>query len=139
MPIRDLNLGVWFYVFEYLTPSELLNFGLTCKLACVFHARQRTFQGSPVHSSSRCRLDSISVIEICLIISDRFLPAGAAKDRVALVSYPRCGNSFLRSVLEERTRIVTGSDSAPLRSLSAELLKCGYAVSYCLAISSLSI
>jgi hypothetical protein len=42
------------------------------------------------------------------------------------VSYPRCGNSLLRQLLEERTGIVTGSDSRSNRPLAASLLQCGF-------------
>lgn len=38
-----------------------------------------------------------------------------------LVSYPRSGNTLLRSLLERTTGIVTGSDTRPDRSLSREL------------------
>jgi len=45
---------------------------------------------------------------------------------VALVSYPRCGNTFLRKLLESSTGIVTGSDSRPNRILTASLLSYGF-------------
>jgi Sulfotransferase domain len=38
-----------------------------------------------------------------------------------LVSYPRSGNTLLRSLLERTTGLVTGSDTRPDRSLSREL------------------
>jgi hypothetical protein len=48
---------------------------------------------------------------------------------VAISSYPRCGNSFLRKLLETWSGTITGSDSHPCRTLSASLLRCGYRVS----------
>lgn len=88
-------------------------------------------------STVPCEIDSeVNLIYFSLLAivpkSDvvfRFLPKGASLHRAALVSYPRCGNSFLRSILESETGVTTGSDSAPLRFLSAELLRCGYLVS----------
>lgn len=56
----------------------------------------------------------------------RFLSKLSGHDRVLLVSYPRCGNSFFRKLIEEHTNIVTGSDSRPNRTLSASLLRFGY-------------
>lgn len=47
-------------------------------------------------------------------------------DKILLVSYPRSGNSFLRHLLEERTGVITGSDSRSNRTLSASLLRCGF-------------
>jgi hypothetical protein len=38
-----------------------------------------------------------------------------------LVSYPRSGNSLLRTLLERTTGVVTGSDTRPDRALSKEL------------------
>ncbi|RYG70251.1 hypothetical protein EON64_00665 [archaeon] len=57
----------------------------------------------------------------------RFLFKTSGHDKAALVSYPRSGNSFMRKVLERESGIVTGSDSRPNRTLSASLLKFGYA------------
>jgi hypothetical protein len=45
---------------------------------------------------------------------------------VALASYPRSGNSFLRRVLEKWSGIITGTDSRPNRTLSSSLLRCGF-------------
>lgn len=56
----------------------------------------------------------------------RFLSVGLLQETVLLASYPRSGNSFLRRLLEQRTGIVTGSDSRSNRTLSASLLRCGY-------------
>eukprot|EP01041_Mallomonas_annulata_P006866 gene6866-13914_t len=51
---------------------------------------------------------------------------GRRKETVILVSYPRSGNSYLRTLLERNTGIITGSDSRAGRTLSASLLKCGF-------------
>jgi hypothetical protein len=56
----------------------------------------------------------------------RFLSQGLKQEKVVLVSYPRSGNSFLRLLLEEKTGIITGSDSRTNRTLSAALLQCGF-------------
>jgi len=56
----------------------------------------------------------------------RFLyPEERGGETVALVSYPRSGNSMLRSLLESVTGVVTGSDTRPDRVLSRSLLKKG--------------
>lgn len=57
----------------------------------------------------------------------RFLCKYSLHEKILLASYPRSGNSFMRKVLERETGIVTGSDSRPNRTLSASLLKYGYA------------
>lgn len=46
--------------------------------------------------------------------------------KVALASYPRCGNSLLRSLLEKLTGIVTGSDSDERRALIRQLKAMGF-------------
>jgi hypothetical protein len=58
----------------------------------------------------------------------RFLASGRSRETVVLVSYPRCGNSLARSLLESWSGIVTGSDTAPMRTLGASLLRCGFQV-----------
>jgi len=42
-------------------------------------------------------------------------------EKVALASYPRSGNSLLRSLIERMSGVVTGSDTAPSRTLSMAL------------------
>ena len=56
----------------------------------------------------------------------RFLPVGYTRMKLALASYPRSGNSFLRRVIEAATGFVTGSDSRPNRPLTSALLRCGF-------------
>ncbi|CEG35502.1 fbox domain containing protein [Plasmopara halstedii] len=46
-------------------------------------------------------------------------------ERVAIVSYPRCGNSLMRSLLEKVTGVYTGCDTRPDRLLSKELQEYG--------------
>ena len=55
----------------------------------------------------------------------RFLAPGERTEHVALVSYPRSGNSLLRALLEEVTGIVTGTDTRPNRTLSRALSQFG--------------
>lgn len=56
----------------------------------------------------------------------KFLPHLSRQEKIILVSYPRCGNSMLRSLLERQTNIVTGSDSRPNRPLPASLVESGF-------------
>ncbi|CAI5733246.1 unnamed protein product [Hyaloperonospora brassicae] len=42
-------------------------------------------------------------------------------ERVAIASYPRCGNSLMRGLLEKVTGVYTGCDTRPDRVLSQEL------------------
>jgi len=46
-------------------------------------------------------------------------------DKVALVSYPRSGNSLLRRIVEKLTQTVTGSDARPDRPLVQQLTAMG--------------
>ncbi|ETV96377.1 hypothetical protein H310_10530 [Aphanomyces invadans] len=46
-------------------------------------------------------------------------------EHIAIVSYPRSGNSLMRGLLETITGVYTGCDTRPDRSLSLELLKGG--------------
>jgi len=55
----------------------------------------------------------------------RFLRAGEAVRHIALVSYPRSGNSLLRSLLEASTGVLTGSDALPEARLSRQLQQAG--------------
>ena len=55
----------------------------------------------------------------------RFLQEGEFNCYITLASYPRCGNSLLRSLIEQIQGIITGSDTRPDRSLSVELRKAG--------------
>ena len=55
----------------------------------------------------------------------RFLRAAEAVRHIALVSYPRSGNSLLRSLLEASTGVLSGSDARPEASLSRQLQQAG--------------
>ncbi|TYZ64212.1 hypothetical protein PybrP1_011497 [[Pythium] brassicae (nom. inval.)] len=56
----------------------------------------------------------------------RWLEAGErGGERVAIVSYPRSGNSLMRGLLEKITGVYTGCDTRPDRSLSQELQQYG--------------
>ncbi|KAJ1455749.1 P-loop containing nucleoside triphosphate hydrolase protein [Pelagophyceae sp. CCMP2097] len=58
----------------------------------------------------------------------RFLEPGDSDfgaETVVLASYPRSGNSLLRSLVEQLSGVVTGSDTAPDRPLSKALQACG--------------
>ena len=57
--------------------------------------------------------------------SSRFLLPEESCAQVGLVSYPRSDNSLLRSLLEEATGVVTGSDTPPHSVLSQELARRG--------------
>ncbi|RQM24351.1 hypothetical protein B5M09_007584 [Aphanomyces astaci] len=46
-------------------------------------------------------------------------------EHIAIVSYPRSGNSLMRGLLETVTGVYTGCDTRPDRSLSLELQKAG--------------
>jgi len=59
-------------------------------------------------------------------IPTRFLSKLSDHEKLALVSYPRSGNSFVRKLVESSTGIVTGSDNRPNRTLAASLLEYGY-------------
>lgn len=56
----------------------------------------------------------------------RFLETSETmNERVALASYPRCGNSLLRKLIEQATGVITGADTLPERTLSQALQRCG--------------
>lgn len=52
-------------------------------------------------------------------------PGERGGERIAIVSYPRCGNSLMRGLLEKVTGVYTGCDTRPDRSLSKELQQYG--------------
>jgi hypothetical protein len=52
-------------------------------------------------------------------------PGERGGERVAIVSYPRSGNSLMRGLLETLTGVYTGCDTRPDRSLSQELQQYG--------------
>jgi hypothetical protein len=54
-------------------------------------------------------------------------------ERIAIVSYPRSGNSLMRGLLEKITGVYTGCDTRPDRALSQELQQYGMKGEVCLA------
>ncbi|RLN31597.1 hypothetical protein BBJ28_00024454 [Nothophytophthora sp. Chile5] len=52
-------------------------------------------------------------------------PGERGGERVAIVSYPRSGNSLMRGLLEKVTGVYTGCDTRPDRALSKELQQYG--------------
>lgn len=57
----------------------------------------------------------------CLRFLDRSNKQLAEMSKTLLVSYPRSGNTLMRTLLEKVTGVVTGSDTRPDRFLSLEL------------------
>ncbi|KAF1324048.1 Transmembrane 9 superfamily member 2, partial [Globisporangium splendens] len=56
----------------------------------------------------------------------RWLESGEQNgERIAIVSYPRSGNSLMRGLLEKITGVYTGCDTRPDRALSQELQQYG--------------
>ncbi len=53
-------------------------------------------------------------------------PSESRRLTIGLVSYPRSGNSLMRSLIEDITGIYTGSDTRPDRSLSVALKESGF-------------
>lgn len=53
------------------------------------------------------------------------MPGEHDNEHIAIVSYPRSGNSLMRGLLEKITGIYTGCDTRPDRSLSQELQNYG--------------
>ena len=98
------------FIISYLSLRELWILGNVNRSAFIMFLRERSLR--------KCKdYDKIPV---------RFLGKGSGHDKIALISYPRSGNSFLRKLLEAETSVVTGSDSRPNRTLTARLLQYGY-------------
>ena len=114
MSLRLLHELPWaetLEVLSWLSLRELyLSYGRLNRACFVVFLRERASRQCPAASQGIAR----------------FLSSGLQHDKVALVSYPRSGNSFLRRLLESRFGIVTGSDSRPNRTLSESLLRCGF-------------
>jgi hypothetical protein len=70
--------------------------------------------------------DSIKQSEITFLNTDQDgMTDPEPVEKVLLTSYPRCGNTMLRSVLEELTRIYTGSDCDLRRPMNKQLKDMG--------------
>lgn len=90
--------------------EELFNCGITCKSAYVHILLREKNIRHPLTKYTH----------------SQFLPTGYRQERILLLSYPRCGNSLLRQLIENETGIVTGSDSRSNRTLAASLIRCGF-------------
>ena len=111
------NRLIWceyLYILSYLTTDEIYCIGKCCKNGLIVYLREKNirlyYNNLNIYTSSPCR----------------FLSQGLQQEKVILVSYPRSGNSFLRLLLENKTGIITGSDSRTNRTLAAALLRCGF-------------
>ncbi len=109
-------------ILSYLNLHELYRFGCTSKTNFVIFLREKTYNE---YLQEQKALNSHSSRSL-----GRFLAAGWKRKNVALVSYPRSGNSYLRRLLETWSTVITGSDSRPNRTLSASLLRSGFRVFY---------
>ena len=98
-------------ILSYLTINEVYVLGCTCRSAFVTFLREKDVRKGVYPS---------------LKAPPRFLGRSFDHDKVLLVSYPRCGNSYARKLLEASTGLVTGSDSRPNRPLSSSLIRFGY-------------
>lgn len=97
-------------IISYLSLREVWALGCCNRSAFITFLRERSVR--------KCKdYDKIPV---------KFLSKLSNHEKVALVSYPRSGNSFVRKLIENTTCIVTGSDNRPNRTLSAHLLEYGY-------------
>ena len=111
----SIHWGGRYYILTYLTYQEVYFFGCTNKAAFIVFQRER---------KARKFLRKQSTIESPFI--SHFLGKYHRRETVALVSYPRSGNSYLRSLLERQTGVITGSDNRTNRTLSASLLESGF-------------
>jgi hypothetical protein len=108
-------------LYHRLVWSEYLHILSYLELHEVYHSIGRSSKNGYIVYLREKNVRSSSLSTLC-----RFLSQGLKQEKVVLVSYPRSGNSFLRLLLEERTGIITGSDSRTNRTLSAALLRCGF-------------
>ena len=105
---HKFNWGIRLYILEFLSLQELYVFGQCHKASFIVYLRERCARSSLFYSSAK------------------YLGRFQRQETVLLTSYPRCGNSYLRQLLEEEVGVITGSDSRSNRTLSASLLRCGY-------------
>jgi hypothetical protein len=103
-------------IISYLDLKEIYQLGCSDKTNFLIFLRERVARNSSQVSTHK-----------------RFLGSGWKRESVCLASYPRCGNSFLRKLLENWSGTITGSDSHPYRTLSKSLLQCGFKVPHRLA------
>ena len=113
------------HVLGFLDSRDLESLGTTSKQGFTIHRRElnlryRKFRdGGPRFLSRR---------EMALgrVITPGKESLRLDEGRILLSSYPRSGNSYLRSLLEGYTGIITGSDNRPNRNLSASLIRFGF-------------
>lgn len=111
LALAGLDWAELWNILLYLDKRELYVFGCTCRSAFVTFLREKELRKG---------------IFLSLTTPPRFLGRTIDHEKVLLVSYPRCGNSYARKLLEGATGIVTGSDSRPNRPLAASLIRFGY-------------
>lgn len=113
------------HILDHLDARDLASLGATSKQGFTIHRRElnlrcrKSADGGPRFLSRRemalGRLNTPGKESLRL-----------DEGRILLSSYPRSGNSYLRSLLEGSTGIITGSDNRPNRNLSASLIRFGY-------------
>lgn len=108
--IPDFSWAELAEIISYLTLRELWVLGCCNRSAFITFLRERSLRKCKHYGS----------------LSTRFLSKHSNHEKVALISYPRSGNSFLRKLIEQEFNVVTGSDSRPNRTLAAHLLEYGY-------------
>lgn len=120
--VRSWKYGSGFSIFPLLSWSELLEIVSFLTYQDLYTCGKLSRFGFVSvflceRASRRCKK---------LLPQARLLPMLFQHKQVALVSYPRSGNSFLRKLLESSTGIITGSDSRTNRPLCSSLLQCGF-------------
>ena len=114
------------HILSYLSTTEIYRtIGRSCRVGFVIfqresHSRRRDPSRDCARFLSRKEIMTRRVVGV---VGSR---VHSMQDRILLSSYPRSGNSFLRSLLEKSTGIITGSDCRPNRNLSASLLRFGF-------------
>lgn len=111
LPLYKVTWSEFLYLLQFLTSNDLLRFSSVNRSAYVH---------------IYLRLQTLSKTDVIKTINSKLLPYGRRRERILLLSYPRCGNSHLRTLLEQQTGIVTGSDSRTNRPLASSLMQCGF-------------
>lgn len=124
---EDLLWGELSHILSYLSTAEIYR-SLGCSSCLGFLVFQRECHNRRRDADRDCarflsRKEIVMKKVLNPVVKDRVY---TMRDRILLSSYPRSGNSFLRSLLEGETGIITGSDSRPNRNLSASLLRFGF-------------
>lgn len=108
--LPNLSWGELAEIIAFLTLKELWVLGCCNRSAFITFLRERSLRKCKSYTQ----------------LPTRFLSKLSDHEKIALISYPRSGNSFLRKLIEAEFNIVTGSDSRPNRTLAASLLQFGY-------------